>query len=152
MSNRATGKMPNDDDDANDGGVQSRPLCPSSPCTEGAHLIGVIQKDGRVGHFPQAFKVDAAFIDTAKLGRAPEKRFRFASPCLETGCGQWTGNRCGVIDKVMQELDTLNERAFMPSAPPACCIRDRCRWIRQLGDAACGACPEVVTDTLATFS
>jgi hypothetical protein len=29
---------------------------------------------------------------------------------------------------------------------PECSIRPQCRWHLQSGDAACRACPEVVTD------
>jgi hypothetical protein len=32
---------------------------------------------------------------------------------------------------------------------PECSIRPHCRWHLQSGDAACRACPEVITDTSA---
>ena len=35
--------------------------------------------------------------------RAPERRFRFSSPCAQGGCGQWTGSACGVIAGAMDE-------------------------------------------------
>ena len=36
----------------------------------------------------------------ARNGRAAEERFRFAQPCVEQKCHNWTG-RCGVIDDAL---------------------------------------------------
>ncbi len=119
-------------------------LCPSSRCEPGAILLGVVQADGRVGFLKQLMVVDQEFADIAREGRAPEKRFRFSSPCLKAACKQWTGSRCGVIDDVSecvgddQRLDGL----------PECSIRPQCRWYRQNGAEACSVCPLVVTDLL----
>ncbi len=65
-------------------------------------LVGVVLSDGRVGFAADRIEVDAEFVRTASEGRVPEKRFRFASPCARGACSQWTGSRCGVIDRVME--------------------------------------------------
>jgi hypothetical protein len=118
-------------------------MCPSSVCREGAVLIGIVMPDGRIGYSAEQVKVDADFVETARQGRQPEKRFRFAGTCVKSGCGQWTGSRCGVIDHVAEEFKDV---AVMEL--PQCSIRDSCRWFAQLGAEACGVCPLVVTDLI----
>ena len=116
-------------------------LCPSTEASTGAALIGVVGPDGRVGILGRPLPVDEDFLDRARQGRAPEKRFRFAGACVKSGCRQWNGGRCGVIDKVL----SMTEETDAPLQP--CGIRARCRWFAQTGRAACQACPEVVTDS-----
>jgi len=119
-------------------------LCPSSRCAEGAQLLGVVQKDGRVAFTPDEIWVDTTFVQIAHLGRKPEARFRFASPCQRGRCEQWTGERCGVVDAV---VDALSE-AEVPHglSLPRCSIRSRCRWFAQSGAEGCRVCPFVITD------
>ena len=120
-------------------------LCPSARCEPGAILLGIVGADGVVGYVRPQIDVDEEFVSTAAQGRSPEKRFRFASRCVEDKCMQWTGSRCGVIDKVLER----QERGELPSADlPACTIRQECRWHAQSGPRACTVCPFVVTDTL----
>jgi hypothetical protein len=122
-------------------------MCPSARCREGAVLIGVVMSDGRVAYTADRLEITAEFVETAKQGRSPEKRFRFASPCVKNGCSQWTGSRCGVIDKVSE--DAAPVLAGAPAADlPECSIRSECRWFMQLGGEACQACPLVITDLL----
>ena len=120
--------------------------CPSAPATPGAKLFGLVQEDGRVGIFAKALTVDEAFLEKARRGRAPEKRFRFSSPCLQDGCGQWTDGQCGVIKRVLAmmgpEVATGAESPLRP-----CAIRGSCRWFAERGRVSCGACVDVVTDT-----
>jgi hypothetical protein len=118
-------------------------MCPSSVCREGAVLVGIVMPDGRVAFSADRLKITPEFVESARQGRAPEKRFRFAGPCIKSGCGQWTGSRCGVIDRVNDELGDWAEAEL-----PACSIRADCRWFAQLGAAACGVCPLVITDLL----
>lgn len=123
-------------------------LCPSARCEDGAILLGVIQPNGQVAYFGHsigegALVVDEEFAERARRGRAPEKRFRFASACVECGCKQWTGTRCGVIDRVLD----LAEEEDATAALPRCGIRPRCRWFQQSGPDACAVCPLIVTDT-----
>ena len=120
-------------------------LCPSGKCAPGAKLMGIVQEDGRIGYLGQPLEVDDQFVERAHEGRMPERRFRFVNPCAEGGCHQWTGTRCGVIDKVMTELEGHEAEAL-----PRCGIRPHCRWFAQNGAAACSVCALVITDTRET--
>lgn len=117
--------------------------CPSARCQPGSVLLGVIGGDGRVGYIPERLEVDQEFVQIARRGRTPEKRFRFSSRCVEAACSQWTGSRCGVVDRVLDLIPAAGDGADLP----ACSIRPECRWWQQSGPAACAVCPEVVTDT-----
>jgi hypothetical protein len=117
-------------------------LCPSAKAEVGAILIGIVGADGVVGYVQPQIAVDAEFLDRAREGRQPEKRLRFAQPCVESGCGYWTGSSCGVIAEAVEH----------PAPPvavdhlPRCSIRKTCRWFAQTGPRACGVCPYIVTD------
>jgi hypothetical protein len=87
--------------------------------------------------------VTATFVEQANKGRPPQKRFRFAQPCVEGGCMHWTGARCNVIDQaILHEWKMDN----LPDSLPHCGIRRYCRWFDQRGPSACRVCPLVVTD------
>jgi len=118
--------------------------CPSAPCEPGATLLGVVNADGSVGYLTPPLQIDDDFVQRAKQGRDPERRFRFANTCVEGGCKQWTGTRCGVIDRAL--ADGVGNDAARAGLPH-CAIRSTCRWFAQSGADACGACPLVVTDT-----
>lgn len=115
-------------------------LCPSGRCEEGAGLFGIVQPDGRVGYLGGEIRVDPQFVAKAQAGRAPEKRFRFSNRCIEGGCRQWTGSRCGVADKALAEAG--------PQEPalPNCGIRAHCRWHMESGADACAVCSLVTRD------
>ena len=117
-------------------------LCPSAKCEPGASLLGIVQADGKVGYLGEPLTIGEEFVERAHAGRTPERRFRFADTCVEGRCRQWTGSRCGVIDKVLKELEAAEAEPL-----PRCGIRPHCRWFRQSGAAACAACPLVITDT-----
>ncbi len=68
---------------------------------------------------------------------------RFAAACQTTGCTQWTGGGCGVVEKVLFHL-AVPQTADAPLPP--CLIRATCRWFSQQGARACGVCDLVVTD------
>ena len=118
-------------------------LCPSSRCAEGAILLGVVQEDGTISFVPDRVTVDRLFVETARKGRAPEKRFRFSTKCAKQGCAQWKGDRCGVIDEVFHYAKTEDAEA---GSLPSCSIRSQCRWYAQTGPAACAVCSYVITD------
>jgi hypothetical protein len=125
----------------------SQVLCPSARCQEGAYVVGIVGANGTVGYVSPLLQVDGDFVAAAQLGRTPEGRFRFAQPCVESGCANWDGARCEVIDRAMVakaraegELDELS------SGLPRCSIRRWCRWFEQVGAAACQTCPLVITD------
>jgi hypothetical protein len=66
---------------------------------------------------------------------------------VQKACGQWTGSRCGIIDEVLAESGaSVKPDDGAPVEVPPCAIRATCRWFAQVGAAACGVCPEVVTD------
>jgi hypothetical protein len=120
-------------------------LCPSGRCEEGAMLLGIVGADGTVGYVRPPAVIDEAFVTEVKRRGDPERRFRFAQPCVEADCSQWTGSRCGVIERV---LEAAVDAAAIPQscALPACGIRPVCRWFAQEGTHACAVCPLVVTD------
>ena len=119
-------------------------LCPSYKCKDGSILLGVVMRDGRVAFSADRIIVNKEFVDIAREGRSPEKRFRFGGQCVQSGCKQWTGNRCGVIDSVIEE----EKERLVYSNLPECSIRPECRWFDQRGAEACAICPEVITDLL----
>jgi hypothetical protein len=116
-------------------------LCPSYRCEEGAILVGIVNAEGHIVFASNRLVVDQDFVDTAQHGRTPEKRFRFSGPCAQGSCQQWTGNRCGVIDRVLIQAVDLASTTL-----PNCSIRSQCRWFHQSGAEACAVCPEVITD------
>lgn len=137
-------------------------LCPSSTINEPhAQLIGVVQADGRVAFAEAPIELTPEFVRVAKLGRDPDKRFRFTSACVQSGCLQWREGRCALGDDVLtaftpetpaaaavqpaDEATSATEVASGPELAP-CPIRARCRWFYQLGPAACAVCPEVIAN------
>lgn len=118
-------------------------LCPSSVCTEGAELIGIVNSEGTVDFLKKSMTVTEDFVQTASEGRPAEQRFRFSNKCVENGCKQWNGKGCGVIDFVVDMIKTEEQLLQLPT----CSIRSQCRWYLQQGAKACAACPLIVTDT-----
>jgi len=119
--------------------------CPSSDCKPGARLLGVRQDDGTIALLPEPLSIDEAFFEkVAAHPVAPERRFRFTNKCVKSGCGQWNGKGCGVIENVVKLFAESH-----PQAPlPHCAIRKTCRWYHQEGNDACRVCTFVVTDVL----
>lgn len=118
-------------------------LCPSSRCQPGAILLGIVLSDGSVAFAKDRIAVDGAFVENALQGRAPESRFRFSTPCASSGCHQWTGSRCGVIDSVLDDVRDISQVEILPD----CSIRGQCRWYDQSGSSACAVCDRIITDT-----
>lgn len=124
--------------------------CPSAPAAPGARLLGLLGPDGRVHNLKSTMTVDAHFLEAAAEAGPVEARMRFASRCQTSGCAQWTGSRCGVIDKALKHIE-----AALPieaGALPPCTIRSDCRWFAQTGPRACGACAYIVTDRRAQLA
>ena len=116
-------------------------FCPSAVCRPNALLLGVVMGNGRIFRLDRPPEINEDFVQIAQRGRRPEKRFRFASPCLESSCQQWSDGRCTVIDRC-SETAPQDDSADIPK----CSIRSRCRWFRQNGPVACRVCPQVITD------
>lgn len=74
----------------------------------------------------------------------PEKRLRFAQPCIQEQCAHWHDSRCDVADAAVAQVPSAAESL------PRCSIRAECRWFAQRGREACRVCPFVVTDVVAT--
>ena len=127
--------------------AESTILCPSWGCEAGASLIGIVLADGSVAFSKDRIVIDAAFVEVARQGRSPEKRFRFSSTCKRAACIQWTDGKCGIVDRIISEHEERATAANDAFVLPECSIRPQCRWHLQSGDAACRACPEVITDT-----
>jgi hypothetical protein len=117
-------------------------LCPSARCEADSILLGVVQATGSVSISPKKIHINSDFVHIAKLGRKPEKRFRFANDCVRNSCKHWGYGRCGVIDKV---IEILKPESNLNQVLP-CPIRSECRWYKQCGYKACLVCPEVITD------
>ena len=125
--------------------------CPSSSCRDGALLLGIMTGSGKLAYVDPPVRIDAAFVAQAREQGSPERRFRFAGPCVEDGCPQWTGEGCGIADLVADTpvTDSASPDAESPDPRrtlPACSIRRSCRWFAQRGAAACTACPLIVAD------
>ena len=116
-------------------------MCPSSRCKEGSQLLGVRQ-NGIIAMLPYPLEIDENFIQKANEVAPAEQQFRFVNKCVEGGCKQWTGSRCGVVDKMLTFMDkaTLSHGLF------PCSIRKQCRWYLQTGAEACKICPSVITE------
>ena len=66
--------------------------------------------------------VDEAFVEEARRGRSPERRFRFAGACVEEACAQWEDGRCGVIDLVLDAQPAPLQVGGLRL--PRCAVRD----------------------------
>ncbi len=114
--------------------------CPSARAEPGNLLYGQVTA-GSVHRLGTPIPVTEAFVEAVSANGPPERRFRFAGTCQEGRCAQWTGSGCGVIERVLTEIET-------PCAAPLprCFLRGSCRWFAQAGAVACSACSLVVTD------
>jgi len=119
-------------------------LCPSSKCEEGALLLGIVNGNGQINLLTEKKIIDKKFVQIAESGRDPHTRFRFGNKCHKSGCSQWTGERCGVIDKLMDITKDLKLAELLPE----CAIRPQCRWYDQSGAEACKICPYVITNAM----
>lgn len=117
--------------------------CPSATNSEGASLFGIVGNDGLVKFLPHVVPLDAGLISAGRNHNNPEARFRYTQTCAEGGCRQWTGEKCGVVDKVLRlESEALNSKV------QNCPIMNDCRWYAQDGTKACKVCPLIVADMI----
>jgi hypothetical protein len=121
-----------------------RNTCPSAACEEGAVLLGIVGRDGVVAYLKPAMPIDADFVREARRGRLPEMRFRFAQGCVENRCVQWTGCRCGLIDKALVSSDGARVANISQGSLPNCAVRATCRWYAQAAARACAVCPFII--------
>ena len=130
-------------------GASGQKSCPSARAEPGALLIGIVGSDGIVQPIPTRLEIDADFVERASRIGPPEARFRFAGRCIESGCSQWSGNSCGIIEKVLTGMEA--QSVTPAEALPRCAIRGTCRWYAQRQGEACRACIYVVTDQTAVL-
>lgn len=119
-----------------------RPLCPSAQLGTTSKVFGVVTQGGQVAYLDNATQVDDNFIQLAKRGRDPDRRFRIAAPCMARSCANWAGRGCGLPKRVMADLaeTQLGDRPL-----PSCAIREACVWYAQVGSEVCFSCRFVVT-------
>lgn len=122
--------------------VSTNKLCPSSTGTEGASILGLVKGNHTVALLPEPLPITKDFIDKAQTQGTLEKRFRFVNKCVKSGCRQWTGSHCGVIEQLVK----ANKNLKLDESLRTCSIRDNCRWYKEHGSRACQVCIYVVTD------
>jgi len=119
-------------------------LCPSYIAKEGAHLLGVKQKDGTIGILPKPLHVTEAFFQVAQQnGIKPEEHFRFVGSCMVSGCKQWTNNSCSIASRAVELINLVSDSIPLPT----CSIRPTCQWYFQEKSNACKVCKFVITET-----
>ena len=120
-----------------------QPLCPSAqPEWDGATVIGVVSgtvQEPRVVPLVAPQPVTDEILALA-APVTPTEVFRFAAPCMNTGCVHFAAAKCRLATRIVQLLPEVGGQL------PACTIRAHCRWWQQEGRAACLRCPQVVTD------
>ena len=116
--------------------------CPSAPPEPGSTLLGVVARPGELAYLAPGPPVDDALLARLQsAGAAIENRFRFAGPCFEARCVQWSGGRCGLADRIVADIGARDAEV----APlPRCGIRATCRWYAQHRAEACRVCPQVL--------
>jgi hypothetical protein len=126
-----------------DGGLASAsPLCPSArPEQPGAVVFGVrtaAESAVRIGYLSETVPVTDSVLDLAEPA-SPLEVFRFAAPCVETGCAHFAEHKCGLVSRIVERVPVA------VSLAPTCPVRSKCRWWAQEGLSACRRCPQVVT-------
>ena len=116
--------------------------CPSAPAKEGSSLLGLVNGEGTLTYLNPPLVLDTESLAVLRTRPSPERRFRFAAPCIQDSCAQWHAGSCGIIKFVIRNV----ERASDTGPLPRCGIRSTCRWFAQEGRRACAVCPLVVTD------
>jgi hypothetical protein len=115
--------------------------CPSAEPEPGSILLGVMVKPSIVAYIVPASQVTTEALESLReSGVDVENRLRFAGPCVEHQCVQWTGARCGLIDNAVATQDEAISVALLPK----CSIRSSCRWFSQHGRSACAVCPDII--------
>ena len=117
--------------------------CPSFYALPGSLLLGRVGEDGTVGILADPIEVDMAFLDQLRSRDVePEFSYRFAGPCHQSACKQWSDGECQLVNRLVYASSAIT------TGLPECGIRSRCRWFRQNGESACGVC-SLVTRTMA---
>jgi hypothetical protein len=120
-------------------------FCPSAQPSLGNSLVlGTVNRLGEeasVTLLEHPVKVtEGTILAFAGSQIRPTDVFRFAAPCEQCGCNNWSGSTCRVAEKLVQILPSVG------SELPRCKLRSVCQWFAQEGGAACMRCPQVQTD------
>lgn len=121
-------------------------LCPSAePQLSNSVIFASVESNSpgqAVSYLHSSFAVSEGTLIALSGGllRANEM-FRFAAPCEQEGCRNWSGTQCRVADRLVQILPVSSTEL------PACVIRGDCRWFAQEGGPACMRCSQVVTNS-----
>jgi hypothetical protein len=119
-------------------------FCPSAqPSLAGSLIFGVVKDTGeaqRVTFLERPVKVSEGTVLAFAGGqqRATDI-FRFAAPCQQKQCRNWSGHSCRVGERLVQILPAS-------SALPECKLRSVCLWFHQEGGSACLRCTQMVTN------
>jgi hypothetical protein len=121
---------------------RTRLSCPSAqPDMQDARPFAVISGTAeapRVAYLKESAVVGPEAF--ARLGSLnPTQVFRFAATCEAARCVHYTGQRCALAERIVEQL------APVVDALPPCLIRPTCRWYAEQGGEACRRCPQVVT-------
>jgi hypothetical protein len=123
--------------------TKSNPLCPSAqPDWQGSVAIGVVggtAHEPRLSQFSSPMPVTEELLSLTKPV-TPTEVFRFAAPCMCSGCLHFKDQECRLASRIVHLLPVVTDEL------PACSIRSLCRWWVQEGKAACMRCAQVVTD------
>ena len=114
----------------------------AQPDWEGSVVIGVVGGTADAPLMSHLETPQPITDELLALARpvTPTEVFRFAAPCLCSGCVHFKDAKCGLAERVAMRLPAAADQL------PQCAIRPQCRWWRQEGRAACMRCPQVVTD------
>ncbi len=120
-------------------------FCPSAqPLLGNSLVLGTVNRLGgkpSVTLLEHPVKVTEGTILAFAGGQIrPTDVFRFAAPCEQCGCNNWSGSSCRVAERLVQILPAVG------SELPRCKLRPVCQWFAQEGGAACVRCPQVQTD------
>ena len=104
-------------------------------------MFGVI--GGSVEEPRVAYLKESAVVDVSSFGKLgtlqPTHVFRFAARCEEHRCAHYNGQRCTLIQHIVEKLDPVVDLL------PPCLVRPTCRWFAEVGSEACRRCPQVIT-------
>jgi hypothetical protein len=108
-------------------------------------ILGVIETTGsgetHVSYLERLARVTDGTVAAYASGTLrPTSSFRFAAPCQQSGCQNWSGTNCRVGERLVQILSIVSQQL------PDCQLRPVCRWFDQEGAQACLRCPSVITD------
>ncbi len=120
-------------------------LCPSAQAgLNGSRIFGVVEtsnEQSAITYLQSAAPITAGTLAAfSGVGVCSTEIFRFAAPCEQSGCANWSGTSCRVAEKLVQ---------IMPATEsiPSCFLRPACRWYSQEGAAACSRCSRVLTNS-----